>query len=307
MEIFRAIIFAIKDLGRWDIKILSLINGIVWLFIWVGIGYFSWDYIFPFTMHLLNLIPFSFIKFSGGYIIYTILGIQAILITIGILFALLNEPIEKALEKTHFHYLGITVGTIVILFWVFIFWFFKDAILGYIYHILKFLPFKTVEELIGAFLTVLYFYLLYTASIFFSFLFISIPKLKNLAKQEYPDIEIGHINYAKLIFILLRDFAIFFILAVILYPVMLVPVLNFLAILLLFVISIKESYHYLIKSMFHEKLSQIELWIVSLISALLNFLPVINVFAPAFEVLTLYHQALEKKKEKLVPITSNDS
>ncbi len=307
MELLQAISLAVKDLGRWDIKVLSIINGIVWLIIWIGIGYFSWDYIFSFTMHLLNLIPFSFIKFSGGYIIYALLGIQAVLITIGILFALLNEPIEKALEKTHFHYLGVTVGTIVILFWGFIFFFFKDQILGYIYHILKFLPFKTVEELIGAFLTVLYFYLLYTASIFFSFLFIIIPKIKHLAKQEYPDIEIGHINYAKLIFILLRDFIIFFVLAVILYPVMLIPVLNFLTLLLLFVISIKESYHYLIKAMFHERFSQIELWIVSLISALLNFLPVINIFSPAFEVLTLYHQALEKKKEKLASNVSNNT
>ncbi len=299
MELLQAIILSIRDLGRWDIKIISIVNGIIWLFIWIGIGYFSWDYIFSFTMQLLNLIPFSFIKFSGGYVIYTILGIQAILITIGILFALLNEPIERALEKTHFHYLGITIGIAVILFWGFIFFVFKDEILGYIFHVLKVLPFKTVEELIGAFLAVLYLYLLYTASIFFSFLFISIPKLKQLAKQEYPDIEIGNINYPKLFFILLRDFIIFFVLAIILYPVMLIPVLNFLTLLLLFVISIKESYYYLIKSMFKEHISKIELWIISLISAMLNFLPVINIFSPAFEILTLYHHALEKKKKKL--------
>ena len=294
MELLYSLTLSFRDLGRWDIKKLSLINGLLWLFFWLIIGYIGWDFIVDVSVKILNIMPFTFIKVSGAFIIYTILWIQAIFVTIGIIFALFNEAIEKSASKENFHYIGITFGGIIILFWSIIFWEYKSFILDYISHFIKVLPFQTVEELMSILLAVLFLYLMYSASISFSFLFFIIPKLQELASEEYSNISINDINYTELIFIIIKDFVGFILLALLLYPVMLVPFLNIIIMMFLWAYMIKDSYYHVIKSMFDKNLTKKEIWSLSIVSTILNFLPIINIFAPALGIMNMYHYILEK-------------
>jgi len=299
MELFYSITESFRDLGRWDIKKLSLINGIIWLFIWIGLGFVFWNPMVSFTTHLLNLMPFSFIKFSGAFIIYMILWIQAIFITIGVIFSLFNELVAKQLEKTHFHYLAISAGAIIILFWSFVFWYYDDEALSYIKNFLRILPFSTIEELMSMFVAVLIFYMLYSASISFTFLFFMIEKLDDLASEEYPEIRTNEMNISKIIWIVIKDFILFLIGVIILLPFMLVPFLNIILLLGLWAFMIKESYYNFVVMMFGEvEIKKSEKWLLAITSVILNFLPIINIFAPALGVLNFYHYILEKKSDE---------
>jgi len=297
MDFLYSLTLSFRDLGRWDIKKISLINGLIWLIIWLIIGYSCWDFIVDISVKLLNIMPFSFIKVSGAFIVYTILWIQAIFVTIGVIFALFNEAIQKSTQKENFHYIGLTFGGIVILFWSIVFWEYKSFMLDYINHFIRVLPFETVEELMSIFLAILFLYLIYSASISFSFLFFIFPKLKELASEEYSNISIDDVNYTKLILIIIKDFLGFIFLAIILYPVMLVPFLNFIIMILLWAYMIKDSYYHVVKSMFNKELNKKEVWALSITSTILNFLPIINIFAPALGIMNMYHYIMEKNDE----------
>jgi len=299
MELFYSITESFRDLGRWDIKRLSLINGIIWLFVWIGLGFVFWNPMVNFTTHLLNLMPFSFIKVSGAFIVYAILWIQAIFITIGVIFSLFNELVAKQLEKTHFHYLAISAGAIIILFWSFVFWYYDDMALSYIKNFLRILPFSTIEELMSMFVAILIFYMLYSASISFTFLFFMIEKLDDLASEEYPEIRTNEMNISKIIWIVIKDFILFLIGVIILLPFMLVPFLNIVLLLGLWAFMIKESYYNFVVMMFGEvEIKKSEKWFLAVTSVILNFLPIINIFAPALGVLNFYHYILERKVDE---------
>jgi hypothetical protein len=66
--------------------------------------------------------------------------------------------------------------------------------------------------------------------------------LEELKEDEYPQIETDkNFNLAKIIFINLRDFIIFLVGMIILYPLMFIPFVNILIILFLWAVLIKES------------------------------------------------------------------
>ena len=295
MDFLYSIYLSLKNIGKNDIKKLSILNGIFWILFWLIIALLFWDKMISFTSFLLSMFPFSFIQLSGSQIIFTLLWIQAIFITVGIIFTLFNEIIEKKLEKTHFHYLSITIGLIVILFWSYIFFSNKTSIENYILHIIKILPFQTVQELISSLLAILYFYLLFCATMSISFLLLVVPKLKQITKTEYPEVTLNKISYIKLFWILFRDFIIYILLAIILYPFMLIPWINIITLAFLWIYIIKESYSHIIQSLFNVSFDKKEKWILSFVSIILDFLPIINIFAPAFGIFIFYHYSLEKK------------
>lgn len=299
MEFLYSIYLSFKNIGNDEIKKLSIINGIFWIIIWLIISFFCWNKMLYFTSLLLTIFPFSFIQLSGAQIIFTLLWIQSIFITIGILFTLFNEIIEKKLEKTHFHYLSITIGFIIILFWSYIFFSNETSIENYILHIIKILPFQTVQELISSLLAILFFYLLYCATMSMSFILFAIPKLKKITTAEYPEITLNKISYVKLFWIFFRDLIIYIFLAIILYPFMIIPWINILTLAFLWTYVIKDSYSHIIQSLFNVNITKKEKWILSFISIFLDFLPIINIFAPAFGILLFYHYSLEKKFNNL--------
>jgi len=67
--------------------------------------------------------------------------------------------------------------------------------------------------------------------------------------------------------------------------------------MILWTYMIKNSYYTSLKKLFDINLEKKEIWILAFISTFLNFLPIINIFAPTFGLLMFYHYGLEKKLE----------
>jgi len=295
MRFIYSMILSIKDLANPEIKKLSIINGGVWFIIWLIIAFLSWKFMYNLSYFLLSLFPFSFIQISGAQIIYTFLWLQSILITIGIIFAIFNEPIEKSLEKTHFHYLAISSGIAIISFWSYIFLSNKEFLENYLLHILKILPFQTIQEVLSFFLTILFFYLLYCISISISFVLFSEDILIKLTETEYPQIEINTLDKKEILKLAIKDLIIFIIIMFLIFPLFFIPWINMLTFILLWGIGIKNSYYLTLKKLFNIQLTKKEIYLLSFFSTFLNFLPIINIFSPAFSLLMFYHYSLEKK------------
>ena len=290
-----SLILTIQDLFKYNIKRYALYNGLFWIFIWILIAFFSWNKMNEFTSYIISFFPFSFIQISGAYIIYTLLWIQFIFMTIGIFYVFLNDLIETELSSDKIKYITILTALGSILFWSTIFILKKEFLINYISHILKILPFQTVEELLSIFLAILFFYLLYCVTLSISFLFIFIPKLIDIATQEYPQIPYNEISYKKLFFIATKDLIIYIILATLLYPFMLIPFINIFILMFLWAYMVKDSYYHTVNSLFDITLTKKEKWVLAIMSTFLNFLPIINIFAPLFGILEFLHYGMEKK------------
>ncbi len=293
-----SLILTIQDILKYNIKKYALYNSLFWLFLWLLIGFLYWNNMYQFTSYIISIFPFVFIKTSGSYIIYTLLWIQSIFTTIGIFYVFLNDLIESELSKDKFKYVTVFTALFSILFWSVIFIAKKDFLISYINHILKILPFQTIEELLSIFLAVLFFYLLYCVSLSISFLFIFIPKLIDIAKVEYPEIPYNEISYKELFFISFRDLVIYIILAVLLYPFMLIPFINVFILMFLWAYMVKDSYYHTLNMIFDISLTKKEKWILAIMSTFLNFLPIVNIFAPLFGILQFFHYGMEKKLQE---------
>jgi len=295
-----SLFLTIHDLFKYNIKRYALLNGLFWIVIWGIIAFIYWNKMYLFTSDIISFFPFAFIKISGAYIIYTLLWIQFIFMTIGIFYVFLNDLIESEISHEKFKYVTIIVALISIIFWSIIFILKKDFIISYITHILKILPFQTVEELLAIFLAILFFYLLYCVSLSISFLFIFIPKLIDIAIEEYPQISYNDISYKDLFLIVFRDLIIYIILAIILYPFMLIPFINIIILMFLWAYMVKDSYYKTVHILFNVELTKKEKWILAIMSTFLNFLPIINIFAPIFGILQFFHYGIEKKLQEKI-------
>ena len=294
MNILYSLILAIQNLSKNEIQKISIINGCFWAFFWGIVIFFTWHIMIVFTKELLLWFPFSFINYSGSYLIFTILWIQAILITFGIIFYIFNKFLEKYLAYSH--YFTLIIGIIIVLFYTFLFLYNKHIFLLYISHFIKILPFQSIQELLSIFLALLFYYLLFSASMSLTFTFLGINILKNLALEEYPNLQTTNIKKVRILYYSLRDLFLFIIISLVCYPLFLIPWINIITMLFLWAYVIKETYYYSVKNLFNlDDLNKKEKYILALFSAILNFIPLINIYSPAFGLLLFYHYMVEKK------------
>jgi hypothetical protein len=294
MEFIYSVIEAFKDLTRKDISRLSLINGIFWAAIWLILGIVLWRYMVGFTAFMINLLPFKFVQNAGAEFIFMILWLQAVLISIGVFFVLFNGLLSK---KTF----SVLIAFVLALFWFAVFLTYKSEIISYLERMIRIFPFESIEEAVSVVLAVFIFYSFYIVSMYLGFLIMSEKSVLNLIKEEYPYIEIsGKVSKFKVFAVLLRDFTVFLAVLVVLYPLLFIPFLNIFVIVGLWAFVIKNALFETVDSIVGEvEINKNLLWGFAVVSVFLNFIPLVNLFAPALGVLSICRYIMEKKSDVL--------
>jgi len=293
MEFLYSIIEAFKDLSNNKIKKLSIINGIVWAIIWIILGIIFYQPLLNFSKSMINLLPFTFVKTAGAEFILMITWLQTVLMTIGIFFSLFNQIVSQKI-------LPILVSFIISVFWFIIFFMYQEVIFEYLQKLIRIFPFESIEEAVSNVLTIFIIYSFYIASLYISFLSFSPKILEELQKEEYPMVKINkNFSFIKLFFVMMRDLFLFIIALVVFYPILFVPFINIVIIIVLWVLLIKSSILEIVFMIFgKENINKKEIYTFSVASVILNFLPIVNLFAPAFGVLSVYHYVMEIKLDK---------
>lgn len=293
MEFIYALGLAFKDLKESKIQKLSVFLGSVWAVFWIVVTVFLWKNGLEITNFLISLIPFTFLQKAGTQFIEIIVLFQLVLATLGIVYSLFNKVFKNI-------YSSLILVVVIAFFWFGIFFVYHNEINIFIKNLLKIFPFQSIEDVVSNALLAFVFYSFYIASFYFSFIIFSSEILEEIKEDMYPDISIDkHFNILKIIFINIRDFMMFLIGIILFYPLMFIPFLNIFIIWFLWAFLIKES---LINSVFmitgKEELNKKEIWAFSLVSVVFNFMPVINFYAPAIGILSIFHYIMEKKTEK---------
>jgi len=293
MEFIYALSLAFNDLKNPKIQKLSVVLGSIWAVFWVIVAIFLWNYGLKITNFLISIIPFTLLQKAGTQFIEIVVLVQVILASIGIVYALFNKYFKNI-------FVSLIVSGLIALFWFFIFFSFHSEINSYIKDLLRIFPFQSIEDVVSNVLLGFIFYSFYIASFYFSFIIFASEILEELKEEIYPSITLDKkFNIFKIIFINIRDFLIFLVGIILFYPLMFIPFINILIIWFLWAFLIKES---LINSVVmitgNVTLNKKEVWIFSLLSVLLNFVPVINFYAPAIGIFSVFHYIMEKRMEK---------
>jgi hypothetical protein len=289
-----SLVEAFKKLSKPEILKLSILNGIIWAAIWIVIAVLTWDYVIVLTNFLLNLLPFKFIQNAGAEFLYMILWLQCVLISIGVFFVLFNDFLKNKIYS-------LIIVCIIAIGWFVLFLNFKNEIIHYLEKLIRIFPFESIEEAVSIVLALFLYYSFFIVSMYLGFLLFSEKYLLKFVEEDYPYIEINS-NFSKfqIIKIILKDFLFFLITFFIFYPLLFVPFINLFLIIGLWGYIIKNALFETVFSIFGnvDLNGKIE-WGFAIVSVFFNFIPFVNLFSPAFGVLSIYFYVMEKKSDLL--------
>jgi hypothetical protein len=171
-------------------------------------------------------------------------------------------------------------------------------------YYLTILPFQTVAEWISWLLAIYIFYNLFLITEYFVVFIFREPFIQALIEKNYPDFEPEKASSStKAYSRLLYDILFFALFSIASLPILFIPIANFLTIWFLWAWLYKESAFLgvcsvVCKTEEMEALREHRIYFISasLLSALLNFVPIISFFTPFF-VMTLYFHWIMAQKE----------
>ncbi len=300
MNLTNSIIFAFKETFKWSNIKFALINGLFITVFWIFIANFVWDYLILFSSKVIEFFPFSMVRADAAWIINSVLFFQITLITFAILMAFFGEfYLKKNKEK----YTIYTIITFLMssIFWGLV-WFFKGSILyNEILKVLMWFPFQTLEKGIAFFMAL---YIVYNA-IIVSSLFITSIFSQKIILHSFSKEDITNKHYFSSIVYTIRDSIIFFLVSLLLFIVLFIPVINIIVQIILWLWLFKDTIvtdalylNFGENKIELKKSNQKAIYLISFISSLFNFIPIINLFGPIFGEIAMFNYFKEIKNNK---------
>ena len=297
-----AVIFGFKEILRAKTMKFAMTGGFIISVIWIVIGVMFWDNIISLSSSILSFVPFSLLRSNGAWMLSTFLWMQAVLITFALVFAFLGNLIMQKVQREKYASFSLLIGLLSAAFWAVV-WFYEG---GYIYaqflKLLTWLPFETIEKglayLIG-------FYIVYTG-IIVTIIFVtsaySSSFLQRVKEKHFP-YDTMHDEYEyKTIKQTVKDTAIFTAASIISFPLLFIPIVNFIILVGLWVWLMKDTLAcdtaaFVFGEVDKEKLKEYKgaIWGLTFIGSLFNFIPVFNVFGSYFTELSMFYYLKEKR------------
>ncbi len=293
--VMKSLMVAFKEIITWDIiKYVLLIGTIVTAF-WIGVGFLIWDYIVLLSSHIVELVPFSMIRSNGAWMLSSFLWLQLVLVTFALIHAFFGNLILQYVSKERYSSFSILILILSALLWGIVWFFEGDYIYSEFLKLLTWLPFETLEKGI-AFL--IGYYIIYNA-IIITMLFVtsilSEPIISSIAKKHF-NMEVVRDNLFISIKYTLKNTLIFILASIILFPLLFVPIINLIIQILLWVWLIKDTISIDALSLANKQMDlnlikekRAAIWFISFVTALFNFIPILNLFSPFFGEIAMFY------------------
>ncbi len=305
-KIAQALIFAIKEILTWHTMRLALISGLVVTAIWIGIGFVFWNSIVSLGAHILEWVPFSMVRSNGAWMLSSFLWLQLVLLTFALIFAFFGNLMLRHISQDKYTAFSVLTAIGSAVFWAIV-WFFKgDYIYQEFLQLLTWLPFETVESTIGYLLGFYFIYSAIVVSMVFVVSLFSKVLLTSIEERCFPEDEHLRDHTFRSIGYTVKDTLLFAVISIVAFPVLFIPVLNFIVLIVLWMWLIKDTFQYDAASVLFEKVSPdklkehtVAIWIISFVTALFNFVPVFNIFGPFFGEVAMFHYLKASNKHAL--------
>lgn len=304
-NIIEAILFGFSEILSYKVIKRALAIGVVVTMMWSFIGYMIWDELVAVAANFIDLVPFSMLRSNGAWILSSFLWFSLVLVTFALIVAFFGNMILERVSKEKYSSFSLLIVFASAALWTLI-WFYEGSYIHTQFlKLLNWLPFETVETSL-AYLLGLYF--VYSAIIVTMLLvtsFFSETLLEDVRDKNFPYEPFLEEDELKASENRLLDVLIYTIVSLVTFPLLFVPVLNFVLQLGLWIWLIKDTFVHdsavlLIPKEKRAKLSEYKTGfiMISAVTSLFNFLPVFNIFGPFFGEITMYYY-LREIKEKL--------
>jgi len=302
--VIESILFAFKEILAYKTIKLALLIGAGVTLLWSFIGYVIWDELISLSKYFIDLLPFSILRSNGAWILSSFLWFSLVLITFALIMMFFGTMILEKVSKEKYSSISLLVAFTTALFWVVVWFFYGDTLHEEFLRLLNWLPFETVEASIAYMLSL---YFIYGAIIVTTLLvtsFYSEELLEDVRDRNFPYDKLLDEDEIKTSENRVRDIAIYTVVSTAAFPLLFIPIVNFIIQFGLWVwlikdILVNDTAVLLIKEENREKLSEhsVGFYTISASAALFNFLPVFNIFGPFFGEIAMFYYMKELSKE----------
>jgi len=303
-DIAESIIFGFKEILNYHTMKLVLLIGVVVTGVWSLVGYILWDALVGVSSSIIDMVPFSMIRANSAWMLSSLLWFIVVIVTFALILIFFGNTILEKISKEKYSSFSLGIAFSSAVFWAFI-WFLNTGVIHTkLVQLMNWLPFQTVEDTLAYLLA---FYFVYSGIIVTMLLatsFFSEKFLTNISKKHFPYDRLLEEDEVETSRNRTKDVLIYAIVSLVAFPLLFVPVINFIIQIVLWVWLIKDTFvldsaALLVKKEQRAKLSEHKtaFFFIGVITALFNFLPVFNLFGPFFGELSMFYYIRLVKKE----------
>ena len=296
---------SIRDLIRWEVLREVLLTGIPMILVWLGIGWLLWDKLLHWTTMIISWVPFSIVKANGAMLVLFLLWALAVLVSYAFVTAILGPLLFRRMHKGYYYYSFVALLSFAAIWaWVLVAnWHMLQSAIAN--KLLVWLPFQTVAEGSAVLLNFYIFYSFYILSLFLILALYRKDFLYAIQEIEYPELDWEPQKKIKTRhgWVALRDAIAFLILTVLLFPLLLIPIVNVLIQLFLWAWLYRDanfrgtcSIYCTQEEYARLRHHQFVIWSIAFAASLLNFVPIIHIFTPFFAQLVIFHWIMSEKR-----------
>jgi hypothetical protein len=299
-----SIIFGFREILTWHIMKYALVFGLFVMGIWIGLGLYFWDVLNSLSMTLIGFLPLDMMISDGTWMMSTFIWLIMVLLTFALIYIFFGNFILTKISKEKYGLFSLLLMVISTLFWIIIWWFNNDLIHTKIEIFLKTLPYTTIEYSLAYLFTI---YIVYNAIVITLLFMVNIfnkPLIKHLSTKHY-DGELEHNHTLQAFRYTIKDTIIFIGISLLAFPILFIPILNFITQVTLWMWLTKNTLQYNTASLVFDKLEEEKLkehrgdiWFISFVTVLFNFIPIFNIFAPFFGEISMFHYWKSIQDEK---------
>lgn len=304
-NIIEAILFGFSEILNYKIMKRALAIGALVTIVWSFIGYMIWGELVSFGSYFIDLVPFSMLRSNGAWMLSSFLWFALVLVTFALILTFFGNMILERVSKRRYSSFSLLVVFVSAVFWGIV-WFFESAYIhAQFLKLLNWLPFETVQASLANLLGL---YFIYSGIIITMLLvtsFFSQSLLTDVQDKHFPYEPLLEEDEVAVSESRIKDILIYVVASIIVFPLLFIPVLNFIIQLTLWVWLIKDTFvrdsaALVIEKEKRAQLSQYKKGFIAIgmVTALFNFLPIFNIFGPFFGEISMFYY-LKRLHEEL--------
>ncbi len=303
-DIAESILFGFKEILNYHTMKLVLLIGLVVTLVWSLVGYFLWDELVGISSSVIDLVPFSMIRSNSAWMITSLLWFIVVITTFSLILIFFGNMILEKVSKEKYSSFSLSIAFGSAIFWGVIVFFNADTLHVKLSQLLNSLPFETVKFSMAYLLAFYFIYSGIIATMLIASSFFSESLLNQISRKHFPYDDLLEENEFETSTSRVKDLGIYTIVSFFTFPLLFIPLLNFIIQITLWIWLIKDTFvndaaALLIPKEKGEKLKEYKkgFYFISGVTALFNFLPLFNLFGPFFgEITMFYYMKLIAKK-----------
>ncbi len=303
-DITESILFGFKEILNYHTMKLVLLIGLVVTLVWSFLGYFLWDGLVGISSSVIDLVPFFMIRSNSAWMLASLIWLILVITTFSLILIFFGTMILEKVSKEKYSSFSLSIAFGSAFFWGVVGFLNADTLHDKLLQLINWLPFETVESSMAYLLAFYFIYSGIIVTILLATSFFSESLLTQVGKKHFPYDNLLKEDELETSSNRLKDVGIYTIVSLLSFPLLFIPLLNFILQLALWIWLIKDTFvedsaALLIPQEQEEKLQEYKkgFFIISGVTALFNFLPLFNLFGPFFGEISMFYYIKLIKKE----------